>query len=116
MKCKAFSRTICIKSKGIPIIGHDDPPGDEDVRFNIFTATALGRDRMVIPTLGRLYPRKSPVLFLQEAEGTLGPDWTRRSEEKSPPLQHPGSKPDHSARSQEPCRLSCLKLIIRGYL
>ena len=35
---------------------------------------------------------------------------TRRSEEKSPPLRHPGSNPGRPARSPAPCRLSHLAL------
>ena len=33
---------------------------------------------------------------------------TRRSEQKSPPLRHPGSNPGRPARSEAPCRLSHL--------
>ena len=66
---------------------------------------------MASPTLGRLYPRgNSPVLILYEVEWTPGPIWTRRSEEKSPPLRHPGSNPARPARSQAPCRLSHVAL------
>ena len=85
------------------------PTGDVDARVYIFTATALGSGRVASPTLGRLYPRgKPPVLILEEAEWTSGPVWTRRSEEKSPPLRHPGSNPGRPARSPAPCRLSYL--------
>ena len=82
-----------------------------DVRVHIYTAMALGRDRVASPMLGRLYPRgKPPVLILQKAEWTSGPFWTRRSEEKSPPLRHPGSNPGRPAHSPVPCRLSYLAL------
>ena len=85
--------------------------GDVDARVQIFTATALGRGRVASLTLGCLYPRgKPPVLILQEAEWTSGPVWTRRSEEKSPPLRHPGSNPGRPARSPAPCRLSQKKI------
>ena len=47
--------------------------GNVDARVYIFAATALGRGRVVSPTLGCLYPGKAPVLMLQEAELTLGP-------------------------------------------
>ena len=50
----------------------------------------------------------SLVLILQEVEWTPGPVWTRRSEEKSPPIRHPGSNPGRPARSQAPCRVSHL--------
>ena len=50
-------------------------------------------------------PEKSQVLILEEDEWTPGPVWTRRSEEKSPLLRHPGSNPGRPARSQAPCRL-----------
>ena len=85
------------------------PTGDVDARVLIFTATALGWGRMASPTLGRLYPRgNSPVLILQEVEWTPGPVWTRRCEEKFPPLRHPELNPGRPARSQAPCRLSHL--------
>ena len=48
------------------------------------------------------FPVGKPLIgptHLQEAEWTPGPVWTRRSEEKSSPRQHPGSNPGHSARS-----------------
>ena len=39
--------------------------GDVDARVHINTATALGRDRVASPTLGRPYPRgKPPILTL----------------------------------------------------
>ena len=77
--------------------------------------------------LGRLYPRgNSSVLIIQEVEWTPGPVWTRRSEEKSPPLRHPGSSPGRPAHSQAPCRLShltnnlekykCVLMILTFYL
>ena len=50
-----------------------------------------------------LPPGKPPVLILQEAEWTSGPVWTRRTEEKSPLLRHPGSNPGRPARIQAPC-------------
>ena len=53
-----------------------------------------------------LPPGKSLVLILQEAEWIPVPILTRRSEEKSPPLQHPGSNPGHPTRSHAPCRLA----------
>ena len=34
--------------------------GDVDARVHIYTALALGRDRVAIPTLGHLYPRGKP--------------------------------------------------------
>ena len=64
MYCKLF----LLKGKGIPITGHEGPRGDVDARVHIYTAIALGRDRVASPTLGRLYPRKTPVFILQEAE------------------------------------------------
>ena len=80
-----------------------------DARVHIFTATALGRGRVASPPLCRLYPRWKPLLLiLQEAEWTSGPVWARRSDEKSPPLRHPGSNPGRPARSPAPCRLSYL--------
>ena len=53
-------------------------------RVHIFTATALGRVRVANPPIGRLYPRKVPVLILQEAEWTPGPVRTRMREETRP--------------------------------
>ena len=39
--------------------------GDVDARVHIYIATALKRGRMASPTLGRLYPEKSPgTLFI----------------------------------------------------
>ena len=35
--------------------------GDVDARVHIFTATALGRDRVASPTLDRRYPGKAPA-------------------------------------------------------
>ena len=55
----------------------------------------------------------SPVLILQEVEWTPGPVWTRRSEDKSPPLRHPELNPGRPARSQAPCCLSHLAHTIR---
>ena len=43
--------------------------GDVDAMVHIFAATALGRGRVTSPSLGRLHPRKAPVLILQENEG-----------------------------------------------
>ena len=83
--------------------------GDVDARVHIYTATALGRGRVASPTLGHLYPRgESLLLIFKEGEWTPGPVWTRRSEEKSPPLRHPGSNPVHPAGSQTPFRLCYL--------
>ena len=65
--------------------------GDVDARVHIYTAAVLERGRVARPVLNRLYPwGKPPVLILLGAEWTPGPVWTQ-SEEKSPPLQHPGS-------------------------
>ena len=40
------------------------PMGDVDARDRIFTVSALGRDRVASPTLGRLYPRESPPVLI----------------------------------------------------
>ena len=34
--------------------------GDVDAKVHIYTAIALERDRVAIPTLGRFYPGKAP--------------------------------------------------------
>ena len=53
---------------------------------SVFTATALRRDGVASPTLGRLHPHgKPPLLILREAERTPGPAWTGRSEENLHP-------------------------------
>ena len=76
--------------------------GNVDARVHIYTATALGRGRVVSSTRGILYPwGKHPVLILYDAELTPGPVWTRRSEEKSPPLGHLESNPGHPALPPE---------------
>ena len=51
-----------------------------DARLFIFTATALGRDRVGSHILGRLYPEKAPLYILQEAEWTPESVWIGRSE------------------------------------
>ena len=48
-----------LKVKVSPITGHGAPWGMW-ARVHIFTATALGRDRVASPTLGRLYPGEIP--------------------------------------------------------
>ena len=53
-------------------------------------------------------PGKVLILILQQAKWALGPVSTRRSEEKSPSLRHPGSNPGRPARSEAPCCLSYL--------
>ena len=77
-----------------------------DTRIHIFAVSALGRGRVVSPTLGRLYRRKAQVLISQEAERTSGPFWTRMSKEKYPLLRQPGSNPGRPARTEALCRLS----------
>ena len=79
------------KGKGIPITGHESPRGCGSKGPHIFAVTTLGRGRVAGSTLGRLYPEKSPVLILQEAEWKPGAVWTRRGEEKSAFLRHPSS-------------------------
>ena len=56
----------------------------------VHTATALGSGRVASPTLGRLYTGKSPGTHFMG--GLMDPRtiWTLSSEEKSPPLRHPG--------------------------
>ena len=51
---------------------------------------------------------KAPVFILEQAECIPAPVCTRKSEEKSAPLRHPGSNPGRPARHQAPCRLSYL--------
>ena len=83
--------------------------GDVDARVRTHTVMALGTGRVASPILGRLYSQgKALVIILQEDEWAPGPIWTRRSEEKSPPLRHPGLNPGRPARSSAPCRLSHL--------
>ena len=50
-------------------------------RVHVFATTALGRRRLASIMLSHLYPGKTPVLSLEEAEWNLGSVWTRRSEE-----------------------------------
>ena len=63
-------------------------------------------------------PPLPPVLILQEVGWIPGPVWSRRSEEKSPPLRHTGSNPGRPARSQAPsimktiqCNLAQLSIL-----
>ena len=62
-----------LRSKNVPFTDHEShgdvdtrvhSHGDVDTRVHIYTATALGRDRVSSPTLDRLYTRgKPPVLI-----------------------------------------------------
>ena len=55
-----FSGTVYSKVK----VSHYKPwrpMGDVDAKVHIYTATALERDRVASPTLGRFYPGKSPL-------------------------------------------------------
>ena len=81
-----------------------------DARVHILRATALARDSVASPTLGRLYPGKAPVLILQETGWTPGPFWTRRSEEKSAPLHHAGSSINFTSGSDRSKRRKLEKL------
>ena len=57
-----YATQLCdnVKSKGIPIIGHEDPKRNVDAKVHIFVATAKGMGGLVRPTLDRLYPQESP--------------------------------------------------------
>ena len=44
--------------------------GDVDARVHVYTATALGRDRVASPTLGHLYPNgKAQNSFYRKLSG-----------------------------------------------
>ena len=54
----ACGRGLKVKSKVIPITGHDT--GDVDAGVHIFAATALGIGSVASHTLRGLYPQESP--------------------------------------------------------
>ena len=94
IQLKIENNTNMNTDKGNPHYRPWRPDGDVDARVHIFAARALLRRRVASLMLGHLYPPgKVPVLILQEAELTPGPVWIRSSEEKSPPLLHPGLNP-----------------------
>ena len=81
---------------------------DVNTRVHIFAATALRICRMSSHTLGHIFPRESPVLILQEVEWIWVLVWTRRSEEKSPPLRCKESNSGNPIRIQASCSLNHL--------
>ena len=43
--------------------------GNMDAKVHMFTSMALGRGRVGIPTLGRLYPGKAPTSYYRRLSG-----------------------------------------------
>ena len=94
----------------------------------IYTATAVGKGRAAISTVGRLYSRgKPPVLILKEAEWTPGQEGLKKNlhhmqifkfnntnydkKNGGPSDHYVDAKVGYSGRpvrSQAPCRLSYL--------
>ena len=58
---------------------------EEDARVHIFATPAVGRDRIVSPTLGLVCLCENPATHLQEVEWASGLIWIRKSEEDSLP-------------------------------
>ena len=72
----------CSKGKSTFIFGHEGPRGIW-MQGSTYTQTRHQEEvGWLVLTLGRLYPRrKPPVFILLEAQWTPGSVWTRRSEE-----------------------------------
>ena len=108
---QAYSLSIIIlhKGKGIPITGHEGPRGMWMQGSTYSQPRHLDEVGWLVLRSAAFTPREIPrYSFYRRLSGPPGPVWTRRCEEKSPPLRHPGSNPGRPARSQVPCRLSHL--------
>ena len=69
VKIVVMKRTIpqelfIVKVKVSPHYRPWRPTGDVEAKVHIFTATALGRDRVASPMLDRLYPRRNPPVLI----------------------------------------------------
>ena len=80
--------------------------GDVDARVHMYTATALGRGGVVIPTLGRLYPPgKTLYSFYRRLSGPEDQPGHEGVKKISTP---PDSNPVRPARNHAPYHLSYL--------
>ena len=98
-----------VKGKGIPITGHEGPRGMWMQGSTYSQPWHQGEVGWLGLRSAAFTPGKFPGTHFIGGWVDPGPVWTRRSEEKSPPLRHLGSNPGRPARSQAPCRLSLVE-------